>query len=284
MAHLTLLTFNTFGIVNWDTPFRLNALAAELNRLAPDIVCLQEIHQHFFRRMIAAGALHYPAHIFEPMLYRPKGGLVTLAKGPLATTRFKLYRDQGPWYTLNIMDRMLRKGMLVTHHEHAGQEIIVINTHLIANYAADYDPNSSAARLQRGQLRQLADLVREQPDDTLVFAMGDFNIPRHSWLYEEFLERSGMEDTLSGDTRPTYRPLPGVPARYALPIDFVFVRRPAGRAFTFVSTLTFDQRIPLVAGYRGFLSDHLAIFTEVSWAEPPSPPRHHEAADSTGAP
>jgi endonuclease/exonuclease/phosphatase family metal-dependent hydrolase len=270
MAQLTLLTFNTFGIVNWDTAFRLNALVAQLNQVAPDIVCLQEIHRHSFRRMIATGALHYPTAIFEPMRIRPMGGLLTLAKSPGAhavghPTRFNLYREQGPWYTLNVMDRMLRKGMLVTHHEHAGQPIVVINTHLIANYAADYDQTSGAARMQRAQLRQLAELVCEQPAGALVFAVGDFNIPRHSWLYEEFLERSGMEDTLSGDARPTYRPLPGVPGRYALPIDFVFVRRPAESIITFASSLIFDQRVPLVGRYKNFLSDHLAIFTEVSW-------------------
>jgi endonuclease/exonuclease/phosphatase family metal-dependent hydrolase len=267
MAQLTLLTFNTFGILNWDTPFRLKRLIVELNRMAPDIVCLQEIHQHYFRRMIATGALDYADAIFEPMRYRPKGGLLTLIKGQRARTEFNLYQEQGPWASLNLMDRLLRKGMLLTYLETAGLPVVVINTHLIANYGAKYEPDAIAARLQRAQLHQLAALVRAQADDALVVAMGDFNIPRHSWLYDEFVERSGMEDTLADDSRPTYRPLPGVPARYALPIDFVFVRRPAGRAISFASVFTLDQRQPLVGRYANFLSDHLGIHTELSWPE-----------------
>jgi endonuclease/exonuclease/phosphatase family metal-dependent hydrolase len=267
MAQLTLLTFNTFGILNWDTPFRLKRLIVELNRMTPDIVCLQEIHQHTFRRMIATGAPDYAHAIFEPMLYRPKGGLLTLLKGERAHTQFRLYHEQGPWASLNLMDRMLRKGMLVTHLEYAGLPVVVINTHLIANYGANYEPDAVAARLQRAQLHQLAALVRAQADDALVVTMGDFNIPRRSWLYDEFVERSGMEDTLADDTRPTYRPLPGVPARYALPIDFVFVRRPAGRTLSFTSTFTLDQRLPLVGRYINFLSDHLGIHTEFSWSD-----------------
>lgn len=271
MAQVSLLTFNAFGILNWDTTFRLTALVRELNRLAPDIVCLQEIHQHLYRRMIITRTLHYPAAIYEPMLYRPKGGLLTLAKAPFATTRFHLYQQQGRWASLNVMDRMLRKGMLFTHHEYAGLPMIVVNTHLIANYAANYAKDSPASAIQAEQLRQLADTVQELPRDTLILVMGDFNIPRHSWLYEEFLERSGLEDTLSGDTRPTYRPLPGVPARYALPIDFVFVRRPAHPALEITSDLALDQRVPLVGNYVNYLSDHLAIFTTVTWPDVPPP-------------
>lgn len=265
MIQISLLTFNTFGIHNWDTYFRLNALIRELNRLEPDIICLQEIHQHLFRQMITARMPAYPAAIFEPMRYRPKGGLLTLAKAPITATRFHPYQEQGRWASPNILDRLLRKGMLCTHHEHADLRLIVVNTHLIANYAADYAQGSPAATLQAAQLRQLAEVVHDLPRDRLILVMGDFNIPRHSWLYEEFLEHSGLEDTLSGDTRPTYRPLPGVPLRYALPIDFVFVRRPAAPALEIASTLTLDTPLPLIGGYVNYLSDHLGILTTVTW-------------------
>ncbi|RIK56251.1 MAG: hypothetical protein DCC57_03690 [Chloroflexi bacterium] len=282
MTQISLLTFNAFGILNWDTPFRLRALVHKLNELAPDIVCLQEIHQHYFRRMIVSGALRYSAAIYEPMLYRPKGGLLTLAKAPFTTTRFHLYQEQGRWASLNIMDRMLRKGMLFTHHEYAGLRMVVVNTHLIANYAANYIKGSPAAALQARQLRQLADVVQNLPRDVLILVMGDFNIPRHSWLYDEFLERSGMEDTLSGDQRPTYRPLPGVPARYALPIDFVFVRRPSAPALAIHSDLTLDKRLPLVGSYVNYLSDHLGILTTVAWTDA-APPAAEDASPTAPA-
>jgi endonuclease/exonuclease/phosphatase family metal-dependent hydrolase len=271
MAQLTLLTFNAFGILSWDTMFRLIALVDELNRIEPDIVCLQEIHQHYFERRILRSLLHYPAAVSEPRRYRPKGGLLTIAKAPFVSTQFILYREQGPWYTLHLMDRLLKKGMLVTRHQYAGLPVVVINTHLIANYAANYAKADAAARVQQvqqAQLHQLAELARSQPHDALVVVMGDFNIPRHSWLYEDFVDRSGLRDTLSGDTRPTYRPLPGIPARYALPIDFAFVRQPAGVEVSLTSRLILDERRHLLGGYSGYLSDHLGILTTATWPDP----------------
>jgi hypothetical protein len=76
-----------------------------------------------------------------------------------------------------------------------------------------------------------------------------------------------MEDTLAGDQRPTYRPLPGVPAHYALPIDFVFIRRPQAVQIASSSNLCLDQPVKLVGNYRNFLSDHLGIITQFTWDE-----------------
>jgi hypothetical protein len=137
------------------------------------------------------------------------------------------------------MDRLLDKGILVTHYEVAGLSVIVVNTHIIANYAADYGRARAGrpALRQQSQLRQLADDIKALPADALVMLVGDFNLPRGSWLYEEFLEESGMEDTLKDDHRPTY------------------------------SNLCLDQPVRLVGNYHNFLSDHLGIISNFSWDE-----------------
>ncbi len=103
--------------------------------------------------------------------------------------------------------------------------------------------------------------MKSFPAEALVMLVGDFNLPRGSWLYEDFLAESGMEDTLAGDKRPTYRPLPGVPAHYALPIDFVFVRRPQNLPITCTSTLCLDQPVS-----SGRWLSQLSL----------RPPRHHQ--------
>lgn len=267
MATLSLLTFNTFAILNWDTPFRVSALALELTKLRAEVVCLQEIHQHLFRRTLTAATPYHVDAIHAPKRGRPRGGLLTLSRLPVVNHHYIPFVEQGRWYHLELMDRLLEKGLLTTHYEYHGLPIIVVNTHIIANYAADYARNGRPALRQQSQLRQLATAIAGLPTDALVILVGDFNLPRGSWLYQEFLETSGMEDTLAGDHRPTYRPLPGVPSHYALPIDFVFVRRPHQVAIRCTSNLCLDQPVQLVGGYRNFLSDHLGIISSFEWDE-----------------
>ncbi|MCC6457023.1 MAG: endonuclease/exonuclease/phosphatase family protein [Caldilineaceae bacterium] len=265
MASLSLLTFNTFAILNWDTIFRVTALAEELTKLKAEIVCLQEIHQHLFRRTLTAATPYHVDAIHAPKRGRPRGGLLTLSRLPVVTHNYIPFVEQGRWYHLELMDRLLEKGLLVTHYEVAGLPLIIANTHIIANYAADYGRTGRPALRQQSQLRQLATVIKALPAEALVVLVGDFNLPRGSWLYQEFLEASGMEDTMSGDQRPTYRPLPGVPAHYALPIDFVFVRHPQNRTISVTSNLCMDQPVHLVGNYRNFLSDHLGIISHFSW-------------------
>jgi endonuclease/exonuclease/phosphatase family metal-dependent hydrolase len=97
---------------------------------------------------------------------------------------------------------------------------------------------------------------------------GDFNIPRGNWLYDEFLQLSGLYDPLAGDGRPTYRPFPGVPARYALPMDFIFVRPPPGLQVQAEADLHFTEKLALVGGRHGYLSDHLGVRITLRWATP----------------
>jgi endonuclease/exonuclease/phosphatase (EEP) superfamily protein YafD len=267
MNTLSLLTFNTFAILNWDTPFRIVAFSKELAKLGADIVCLQEIHQHLFRRTLTTATPYHVDAIHAPKRGRPRGGLVTFSRLPVVTHNYTSYVEQGLWYGLEIMDRLLDKGLLITHYEHAGLSIIVINTHIMANYTANYDRKGRPALRQQAQLRQLATVVTALPTDALVILVGDFNLPRGSWLYQDFLEASGMEDSMAGDTRPTYRPLPGVPSHYALPIDFVFVRRPQHLSITIDSQLCLDQPVQLVGNYRNFLSDHVGILSSFTWEE-----------------
>ena len=42
-----------------------------------------------------------------------------------------------------------------------------------------------------------------------VIAVGDFNVPRDSWLFEGFVAASGLQDAFDGDASTTYRPVPG---------------------------------------------------------------------------
>ncbi len=265
MVTFSLLTLNCFGVPAPTTRQRLLTLARELDRRAACVVCLQEIQAHTFRRTLAGACTRYPENAFEPFSYAPKGGLLTLARRPFAEQHFTLYRERGLWYTPALADWMLHKGVLRTHTLLGGVRIVVLNTHLSANYRGNWEADNQYVRTERSQLGQLAQIVAAQPRDALVVAVGDFNIPRGSRLYEEFLAASGMCDPLAGDRRPTYRTLPGVPARYALPIDYALVRAPPLPGLHIRSDICFGERISLIGGRQGYLSDHNGIELEIAW-------------------
>jgi endonuclease/exonuclease/phosphatase (EEP) superfamily protein YafD len=157
------------------------------------------------------------------------------------------------------MDRFLRKGMLISSLQWAEVPVVVINTHILANYSGDWERQGVFTRMQEKQLRQLADTVAAQPANALVAVVGDFNLPRGSRLYNNFLQQTGLIDPLAGDLRPTHRPPPGVPAHYSLPIDFVFVRLPASPLVHIAGDLRFSNKFRLTHRHQDYLSDHNAV-------------------------
>jgi len=177
---------------------------------------------------------------------------------------FILYEERGLWYSPALADWILHKGVLISRVNLDGLSIVLMNTHLTANYMGDWSRRNPYAKHEHNQLQQLASLVRAQPPDTLILVCGDFNIPRGSWLYEAFLETSGLCDPLSGNTQPTLRPRRTLPARYAMPIDFAFVRAPQLPAFKVKSRLRFEEQVHY-EGRRFHLSDHCGVELTISW-------------------
>ncbi len=138
MATLSLLTFNTFAILNWDTPFRVSALALGTGK-AQGRDCLSTRDPPTSLSPHPHRCYPLPCRCHSCTQTRsPRGGLLTLSRLPVVTHNYVPFAEQGRWYHLELMDRMLDKGILVTHYEVAGLPLIVVNTHILANYAADY--------------------------------------------------------------------------------------------------------------------------------------------------
>ena len=260
---LSLLTLNCFGTPVPTTRRRLQALCQHLEASTLQIVCLQEVQLLAYQNLLFKACVSYPFQAFEPHLHCPKGGLVTLSRAPLGSGYFETYAEQGHWYLPTAMDRFLRKGMLVSSLQWGDIPVMVINTHILANYTGDWARRGVYTRLQEKQISQLADTVTAQPANALVAVVGDFNVPRGSQLYIDFLKQTGLTDVLAGDLRPTHRPPRGVPAHYSLPIDFVFIRIPENLSLQIAGDLRFSSKLNLTDRHHDYLSDHNAI--EVSF-------------------
>jgi endonuclease/exonuclease/phosphatase (EEP) superfamily protein YafD len=258
-ASLSLLSLNCFGTPVPTTRRRLLALARQLEQSTLQVVCLQEVQLVMYQNLLIRACASYPFQAYQPYLHSPKGGLVTLSRVPLVTQHFETYAEQGRWYLPTVMDNFLRKGMLITSLHWADLPVVVVNTHVLANYSADWERQGVFARMQEKQLRQLAETVAVQPTEALVVVAGDFNIPRGSRLYTDLLHQTGLVDPLAGDRRPTHRPPPGVPAHYSLPIDFVFVRVPPTLSLQITCDLRFSSKLPLDHKYHDYLSDHNGV-------------------------
>jgi endonuclease/exonuclease/phosphatase family metal-dependent hydrolase len=262
-----LATLNCFGVPTPRTRRRLLTLAQELNREPYSVVCLQEVQLNAYASLLTAACAQYPASASEPFVYAPKGGLLTLARLPIEGRAFELYRTRGIVSPPAVMDWALHKGVLVARLSLAGTPIVVLNTHLSANYSVDWGAHNRYARVEQLQLQQLAEIVREQPSEAVVIAAGDFNIPRGSWLYDEFLAASGMVDPLAGDMRPTQRMPPGVPARFALPIDYALLRSPPLPGLRIQSEHRLAGRLPIAGARADYLSDHVGIELRLEWGD-----------------
>lgn len=265
MPEFSLLTLNCFGTPAPGTAGRLVLLANLLKHEVYSMVCLQEVQTNGYRtQLVESCRPPYDHSAFAPFLHAPKGGLLTLSQPGIDDAEFVLYSERGLWYTPAIMDWVLHKGVLVARLTVEGVPVIVMNTHLTANYTGDWRESSAYARHEYNQLMQLAGIVRAQPDDAVVIVCGDFNIPRGTWLYERFIDASGLTDPLAHSTEPTFRPHTGMPSRYAVPIDFALYRTPALPRFAVSSDLRFRDKVR--QGSRAvYISDHMGVELCLSW-------------------
>jgi len=264
MPTFSLLTLNCFGVPTPTTRARLLMLADELNARDDQVICLQEVQSHAYRRLLIGACTSYPNAAYIPFVHAPKGGLLTLARLPIAASEFMLYTIRHVPYPLALMDWLLHKGVLATQFEYAGLRIVVLNTHMHANYTGVWDRRNRYAWVEGKQLHELAEIVRAQAPEALVVAAGDFNFPRGSWLYYTFLSESGMTDPLAGDSRPTVRAPLNFAERFSLPIDFTLVRAPKLAGLRLTSELRFTEQV-LVNGRTRFLSDHIGVELRVEW-------------------
>jgi endonuclease/exonuclease/phosphatase (EEP) superfamily protein YafD len=255
----SLLTLNCFGGYLPYTSRRLLALAKELEQRSNHIVCLQEIQLNRYQQLLVKACTSYSYPFYEPYIHCPKGGLLTLSRILIASTSFEPYVERGLWYTPMLMDKLLYKGMLIHKLTWAGIPMVIINTHILANYVGDWERRGLYSRVEEKQLLQLAKTVQRQSLASIIIVVGDFNIPRGSKLYYDFLVNSGLTDPLAGDNRPTLRVPLGIPGRFSLPIDYVLVQIPEIYSLNIDCDLCLSNKYWISRWHQGYLSDHHGI-------------------------
>jgi endonuclease/exonuclease/phosphatase family metal-dependent hydrolase len=261
MTSFSLLSLNTFGVPFYLSLGRIKRLALELNRIAPSLICLQEIQQNAYLPLLQHNLTAFSHLAYFRNRFAPKGGLFTasVSAHPIVKSYFYPFPNQGHLLSIGFSDWALNKGILMTNLEVDKRCFVVMNTHLQANYLGDWRQSNSQAQIQLEQVKYLGELIRAQPNDAWVIVCGDFNFPRHSPAYQQMISQSGLVDAHADDPKPTYQPFPLISTKWRTSLDFIFYQKPIADE----SVVTADI-IPVVnstahQAYQRFLTDHHAL-------------------------
>ena len=268
----SLLSLNTFALPFYLGTSRLKRLMSVLLQLSVDVLCFQEIQQYSYIPLVQRAMKDlYPFFTFGSRHLAPRGGLLTLAKVSIKNQSFVAYPDRGRPFSLGFADWALEKGVLRTEFEVNEQPVVVMNTHLHANYLGNWSNANFMVRIQTNQVQHLASLVRAEAPDALVILCGDFNFPRHAFLYEELLAQAGLVDVLAGDPRPTYIPFPLVPETWKTTLDYLLIRYPENSTIQVQPDILRLEDQTMRRSHQRFLTDHCALTLRVTWKSQTNP-------------
>jgi sphingomyelin phosphodiesterase 2 len=174
MSDLTIFTLNT-----WCPPYaqhrieRARAIGREILRLAPDVVCLQEMFLNEPRQIVmAALASAYPHQRYFDAGWIGSGLLIA-SRVPIVYSAFERYRMGGKPEDIGHGDFYAGKGIGMIRLRCYDTEIDIYNTHTHAQYELAND--NEYAFFNLSNLWQAAHFVRRTSGSRRHILVGDLN-------------------------------------------------------------------------------------------------------------
>jgi len=272
---LSVLNFNAMGLFNFDTLHgwllsrhvgkRLQTTAEILKQLDTDIIMLQEIHTYSVLKLLRRKLSHHPYVAYKPFFYGPRGGLVIFSKFPLEEIQYINFKTRGTFFNRSFIAQIIRNGILMSKID--DMPLYLLNTYLTPNTDHDYSENNRFYRYTDAQLTQIAEIAQAiaKKKGELILA-GDFNTEKGSPLYNKFLQASKVTDVFSKFDFPTQHQ-EFVPKKHTVRrIDFIFLRNGKAKATIDETEHVFTDRLPIHKGKKNYVSDHIALKTEISFS------------------
>jgi len=186
-----------------DVRKRFRAIARVIEASNIDILMLQEVHDfphyYFLKKLLP----QYKYISYKKMLYGPRGGLVIFSKYPLERAHYYDFIDKGSFYNKSITGYISVKGFLSVRVQ--ATNIWIINTHLTQNSDHDFSESNRYAGLLKSQLKQIiVHLHSLQNKNDRVILGGDFNMPKDTKFYNNFISESKLVDAFAQDSFTTY--------------------------------------------------------------------------------
>jgi endonuclease/exonuclease/phosphatase family metal-dependent hydrolase len=209
---LKLVTLNIWDIPFWfalDREARIARLGQYLNKISPDLICLQESFDVKHRDDLYEYLGRDQFHIIEEydrtrrvLLFKHldwTGGLVTFSRWPISSSRFIPFRR---FVDMDFAEYIARKGILETILTTSEGPLCLLNTHLHAGgLHVDVETN-----IRRRQMNQIMKVLVARNDMPIILA-GDFNeneLLKHP-VHGPAMERLGVKDAAEDNPEPTMR-------------------------------------------------------------------------------
>ncbi|OGR96200.1 MAG: hypothetical protein A2V88_02520 [Elusimicrobia bacterium RBG_16_66_12] len=262
---MRILTYNccALPLLTGDIGRRLTLAAESILGLDPELILLQEIFLTEQFAAVRSGLPRWPHAAWERRSFsRVAGGLCLLSKRPIRRWGFVSFAVQGPAWRFSALTRLSPKGFLWAEFE--APAVLVVHTHLVADYRIGLEGRNPYPQAQAAQLGQIEAHLRPHGGAAPMVVAGDLNMKPDAPALRRFLDILRLSDAMGQAAPPSvieepyYRlPFFGAPNRR---FDYVLFRGLADRA---TAEYVLRER-PLTRGGRGItLSDHLGVLAEL---------------------
>lgn len=193
-TNLSIICLNCFGSpLSFNSGVRLKLLATDLNKVNPDVICLQEIFTKGQREILQTTLSKNYNLYSSDTLGMSKGGLVTLVKKDIKLDwyTFEKYSAQGSLFTLALTDRFAGKGIQTLGLSFDKKSITIANTHLLCLYGGNKKDLSD----HKKQAQQLISNLIQYKSDLVV--CGDLNVFPSNSILSNIKSQLNIEESLS---------------------------------------------------------------------------------------
>jgi len=262
---MRLGTFNVWGLpeaFSDDVSSRMRLLVERLATSDLDVLLIQEAWTQEVRRTLRQGARAAGFAVSEGS--DASGGLMTLSRLPIRSSRFERFRFRGDPERVLKGEYLGGKGFEVVELEGPSGPFTLVNTHLHARYRIEDSSLDSAVRI--AQLLQMIAFVHGHVGSLVIG--GDFNCRPGDPEYEVFRGLTGVIETgpelaLGTISKTNFYKRDRVAGDKR--IDFIFVRPAAGVAWQArEAALLFAEPVRIRLRDRS-LSDHFGYRVELDW-------------------
>lgn len=267
---MRLGTFNVWGLpeaFSDDVSSRMRELAKRLEASDLDVLLIQEAWTGEVRRTLRQGARQagFEVSVGEDA----SGGLMTLSRFPMRSSRFERFRFRGDPERIDKGEYLGGKGFEIVEIEGPDGPFVLVNTHVHARYRIEDSPLDSAVRT--AQLLQIVAFVHAQPGSVVVG--GDFNCRQGDPEYEVFQGLTGAIELGQGTTLGTlsssnfYKRHRDAPDKR---IDFLFIRPSAGVTWQASDARLLFSEVAHIRRRDRSLSDHFGFRVDLTWQPGPA--------------
>ncbi|PIZ43650.1 hypothetical protein CO181_00490 [candidate division WWE3 bacterium CG_4_9_14_3_um_filter_43_9] len=269
--HLRVLSFNLLGIplISKNFDFRMKTIPLEVAKLAPDIVCFQEVWLTKIKEILVSEMRPFGYHYYAALEVgvKIKGGLLTFSKYGIRDLAFTKFINKSSFWGDRLMDSTFYKGFLDSRIIIGKEEISVINLHLSANYSDEFVRQNHYFQQVEEQVSMLIPYVEKISRNVPVILTGDFNLAPHSLFYNKLVHYLNLLDSMGAVQDPTELPCALIQThrlsnrKISRRSDYIFIRRQPKTNIS--GQIVLNQKYKNPQGEEVYLSDHFGVLAEI---------------------